>query len=691
MRGRVFVFFLLLATIPTTGWSQTTLNFPKLFSAGELPVSGFAVVNPNSTAATVSFTLYSATGATVSTGSLSVPAGGQRARSGDQIFTSLGSGGWVQATSPTTGLQGFWLNYAGDVSFIDGAEAASTALDQVVPLVAPSTELSITNTGATSNSVTINLFGEAGTALGSAVTTSIPSNGVYKADVATMFSANAATMANARYLRVTGTLPVATTALVRNYLVPTDTAVVNGVDRTSTNTQMNFPHVVSGIGGGGNYTTEVGVTNLSGTGQTITISFTPEAGGAATSVTKTLAANGALRSTAKDLFSFNQAEFKNGWIRVSGTAPIAGFVAYADSVAGGVAVVSVQETPRAQLLFAHIADLAPFYTGIAVLNTNSAAASVSVSAMTPDGALIGNGTFSVAAGAKTAKLLLEVVPQTQTRTSDGGFLFVSSNVPLYGIELFFNRNLSSLSNVAAGSIASGITYTPPAPPQPVTITAISPKSLARGATLTVTGTGFSATAANDTVIFATASGGTVEATAATATATSLTVAVPATAVSGPVTVRVSGSNSTGTQVVEILATSTTLVQSNVTVSGGASATADIYVAAPAAGLNATSVGISETTATSLSFASSSVEVLRGATKLLLVSGNGISSANGSTLTITGSGITITGTPQFQGSGASALIIVTINVSSTAALGPRNIIITNSNLDTAVLTGGIFIR
>src|SRR5207302_10164798 len=127
------------------------------------------------------------------------------------------------------------------------------------------------------------------------------------------------------------------------------------------------------------------------------------------------------------------------------------------------------------------------------------------SAMTPDGVLIGAGSFNLAAGAKTAKLLLEIVPQTQTRTSDGGFLFVSSNVPLYGLELFFNRNLSSLSNVAAGALAPGITYTPPGPPQPLSLNSISPAKAAAGAALTLSGAGFSSTASNNTVVFSGAS------------------------------------------------------------------------------------------------------------------------------------------------------------------------------------------
>src|SRR5690606_20897490 len=100
-------------------------------------------------------------------------------------------------------------------------------------------------------------------------------------------------------------------------------------------------------------------------------------------------------------------------------------------------------------------------------------------------------------------------------------------VPLFGIELFFTRDLRILSNVAAGALAPGVTYTPPSsstPQQPLTLAGASPSIVARGETLTLSGTGFSATASNNAVIFTTAAG-TVEAAPGTASATSLAVTV----------------------------------------------------------------------------------------------------------------------------------------------------------------------
>jgi hypothetical protein len=81
--------------------------------------------------------------------------------------------------------------------------------------------------------------------------------------------------------------------------------------------------------------------------------------------------------------------------------------------------------------------------------------------MNPTGSLIGTTTFTLAAGANAPRLLRDLIPQTQTRPSDGGFLFVRSSLPIHGIELFFSRNLQVLANVPAGHVAPGITFVPP--------------------------------------------------------------------------------------------------------------------------------------------------------------------------------------------------------------------------------------
>jgi hypothetical protein len=473
--------------------------------------------------------------------------------------------------------------------------------------------------------------------------------------------------------------------------------VTNAVAVASAATEANFPHVVSGVGGGGNWTTVVGVTNLANSSQTVTIAFTPKAGGSAITVNRTIAANGSMRDTAQNLFNFPSG-FQDGWVRVAGTASLTAFVAYADSVSGGLAVVPVQAAARTTLLFAHIADLpsppaaAPgWYTGLALLNTNNSDATVSVYAMNPDGSLIGgaNNTttaqFTLKAGSKAANLLSELIPQTQFRSSDGGFIFVSSTQPLYGLELFFLRNLRIIANVAAGTIPVGITFTPPAPVQQFVVSSMSPTRAPTGSALTFTGSGFVSPASNYTVVFTGASGD-VPVPAEAATSTTLAVTIPTTAITGPVFVR-TASQISSPQILEVLATPTSfLPASNVVVNTASIVSGvDIYVPPASGTLNVTRIGIGDP-GSSILISSSSVDVTRGQAKVLVVGGTGLSQTAGTTVTISGTGISI-GAMQFQ----DPYVFVAISASPNAATGPRNVIVTNSNLDVSVLSGGLFVR
>jgi hypothetical protein len=120
-------------------------------------------------------------------------------------------------------------------------------------------------------------------------------------------------------------------------------------------------------------------------------------------VTRSLSAT-VVRETAESQFGLSTA-FVTGWVQVVGTLPITGFAAYADSVAGGLAVVPAG-TSQTNLFFSHIADGPPqWQTGLALLNASDAVAAVGVYAINPSGALIGSANLTIAPGQKLAKVI----------------------------------------------------------------------------------------------------------------------------------------------------------------------------------------------------------------------------------------------------------------------------------------------
>jgi hypothetical protein len=204
------------------------------------------------------------------------------------------------------------------------------------------------------------------------------------------------------------------------------------------------------VAGNADYVTSIGITNLGSSPQTVTVTFTPEPSGQPIVVRQNIPANGAFRDLAQNLFHLPSG-FQNGWIKVTGTAPIAGFIIYADTVIGSLTAVPVQATPRSTLFFAHIAGLPRWYSGIALLNTSSTDASIEVTAMTAGGTPIGSKTFTLNAGHKEAKVLSELIPDVAS--TNGGFVVVRStnNVPVFGTELFGSTDGVILANVAGGA------------------------------------------------------------------------------------------------------------------------------------------------------------------------------------------------------------------------------------------------
>jgi hypothetical protein len=255
-----------------------------------------------------------------------------------------------------------------------------------------------------------------------------------------------ADITQARYMRITSTHSLASSALIKHFLVPFEAVVVNGIN-VGTASELNFPHVVSGTVPGASYTTSIGVTNLSSFPQSISITFNPDRGSPMT-VSRDLPGNGSLRETLSSLFGL-PSDFQTGWVRVSGTAAVTGFAAYADSIGGGVAAVPATSSQK-NLFFSHIANGPPqWQTGLALLNGTSTPANVEVYALNPLGALVGKTTLTIDPEKKIANIIHELIPET--RGMNGGFIYIRSTneVPLYGMELFYTEDLKVLSNVAA--------------------------------------------------------------------------------------------------------------------------------------------------------------------------------------------------------------------------------------------------
>jgi hypothetical protein len=101
------------------------------------------------------------------------------------------------------------------------------------------------------------------------------------------------------------------------------------------------------------------------------------------------------------------------------------------------------------LAFSHVALGLGYSTGVALINPNDQAAAIQIQVFDKDGAQVASTERTLDAGQRLIGLLPELLPQLQGVEQIGGYVRVTSNLPLIGIEMFFTDNQEILSAVPA--------------------------------------------------------------------------------------------------------------------------------------------------------------------------------------------------------------------------------------------------
>jgi hypothetical protein len=160
------------------------------------------------------------------------------------------------------------------------------------------------------------------------------------------------------------------------------------------------------------------------------------------------------------MFGFSTT-YQEGWVKVTGSLPLNGFIFYGFAGSGGATTVAGQSVARTQMIFDHVATGPSWNTGLALLNNTTGDANVEVYVLRATGALVGSAAFTLPRGTRIARQLTEWIPAS---TADDGFVFVrtTNNIPLYAIQLFYSRDNRVIANIPAAGIDASITYTPPA-------------------------------------------------------------------------------------------------------------------------------------------------------------------------------------------------------------------------------------
>jgi YVTN family beta-propeller protein len=468
---RYLAILIFALTCPSILSAQTILNFPRVISNSSL-FTGLAVSNPTAAEVSVTFTAFLPDGTQfAATGvqnpvTMKIPAGGQAAKLSTEVFGSRDFNGWVQATSSSSGLTGFFLNGASALTDLDGAGSVAPSSDFLLPFASEDavakTEITIVNINSDPSNATLTLYTDDGTKVAT-INSALPARGLVRQTLSILFPNT--DLSRVTHIRVQADRPVIGHEVVANYAlagtaVRRETAALSGQEATPATTYA-LPEFATG----GGWVSLFGIANAGGVGQEVTVTAYKEDGtlwnipGNPKRIS--LQGNGAFRGTVGDLFGFPSATLATGWLQVTASLGyISSYIAYGNTATPSFAAVTgTDSTLGSQIdVFSQVAEGIGFFTGLTLVNPGTQDATLQFYTLRPDGTTVGTATVIVHPKQRIGELFTEILPSSLLQV--GGWALIRSNQPLVAAVLFGSTNGFALANVPQ-QIPTG-DFTPPA-------------------------------------------------------------------------------------------------------------------------------------------------------------------------------------------------------------------------------------
>lgn len=441
--------------------AESILNFPRI-DLDPQKLTGIAIVNPSTSAATVTLSLYQPDGELAKLNGksnplqISVGPESQYARVISEIFgtsETLAGGAWLQATSPSDDLTGFFLFLDPEVTFFDGADLPSLGRELIFDSVREgdgySTEINVINPNPVVTSVMFQQFGNENS---DSQTFEIPAFGGLRADLVDLFpeGSPAGASSQAVSIRATADQDIGGFYFVRGQ---GDLLGLNARPASDKLNTLYFPQmaVLSP------FLTELVIANLSPKTEIVTLTaYQPDGtlfgeGDLQTNpVTRSLPPGGVFRESLETLFGFSGNSTVQGWLQAEATSSaIQGSLSYTITATGSVAAVASESRGRTAAVFSHIATQAGFFTGVALLNPGLQTVNYRIAALKPDGTVLGTFSSLLKPRERISQLIEELIPAAAHQA--GGIIWVRSDIPIFLTSLFGNST-GVLANI---------------PPQPV--------------------------------------------------------------------------------------------------------------------------------------------------------------------------------------------------------------------------------
>ncbi|NWG12707.1 MAG: hypothetical protein HXY20_04135 [Acidobacteria bacterium] len=428
--------------------------------------TGIAVTNPLPYRTKISLTAYDANGLLIfgagvtNPVSFILPRSGQLAKLATEIFGTgfnASSLGTIRLAGNTSVLAGFYLQGRESTSGLDGATAdLSPKQKTFLPVVShggpsPATEVEFYNPGTERATATLDLYDSTGRKV-SVASQEVVGGGTAVRDLREIFPQVDLASFEGGYISTLSDKPLSLKETFGNSLdfnvLPAQVPLQQE--------RFYFAHFASG----GGYETELNLINTaSSVAASVTLTLMDASGSpfgiVSNAAELTIQPGAQAIRTVSALFPDLGSTLRTGYIRVdvrpistgyySSTPPIVGSLRFSAASGYSSAALPLVMAPMSEFVYSHVAQALGYYTGVAVLNTGSTAATVTVRAYRENGQEAGSFVTVLQPGQKIAKLLYELVPASSGQL--GGYIRIHSSQPILSFSLFGTDDGLSLSAI----------------------------------------------------------------------------------------------------------------------------------------------------------------------------------------------------------------------------------------------------
>jgi hypothetical protein len=431
-----------------------SLFFPRLASAKNTnDVTGIALVNLGGRTASLVLTAFDRLGAKISgdgitnPATLTLPAWQQISLVDSEIFGpgigDTGIAGWIRLEGDVARVTGFFLNFDGSLTRLDGSDVSGARLTSfILPEAGGNASVSVANPNEDPATITIQLMRADGNARAAATRTIRP----WGALIGTVHDLFPGALVDATdYIRAdasVGVVPFESFGAAAG-----ETAALNGQDAATSYWTLYAPQYVTG---GRDWQSLLSVVNLDSDPGTVRFRFIAD-DGTQIGATRVLpiAGQGKISITAQDFFLAASQAMVQGAVEIVGSGiRLAGSVTFGSATPGGfLTALPLAPAKQLKLVFSQIASNAGFYTGLAILNPDSAALRASIRVFDSSGGELASKVEDLPAQGRVSKLLTDYFPELAGRQISGGYVIVEAIKSLAAFAVFGTKNLSALSAV----------------------------------------------------------------------------------------------------------------------------------------------------------------------------------------------------------------------------------------------------